>query len=402
MRFTFMLRQTNLETNIWDEIPFGLRVILGVLATLLILPAILVYFFSQKGYLNTFFYRSEANVIKTPVNPAEQIQRISTQDFKWDSEDQRDQEWKQANSLLTPDTKSFKLRRKEPSNNITHSFMMFGNYLLAMAAKGSYLWKKDKDEDCEKVKVKLAEDQMGTSWVIKTILLEKPEPSSDAMQTEEETKEIKELKKESNIATDLKMALPLVQRTTADSKFFKIYIPYVYAGMPLLDYIKENKPTVTERFDIAINLVEVVAELHSGAQSQSGTRYAHRDLHAGNVTVDKQGKVHLIDFGCASVIQNDGDVAKDILKIILLIVKQIFTPDMQSNPAVQAFFQTFDKYFIVYPRMSLAKPQLNMKKIDTDVKDNVFPTIHLIHKLGELKAIMCPPSRTMSLCSSSR
>lgn len=71
---------------------------------------------------------------------------------------------------------------------------------------------------------------------------------------------------------------------------------------PLFNKIP-NELNDNQRFDMAIKLCLEVYRLHQGWQSESGTSYAHGDLHPDNYTQDANGKIKLIDFG--SSVKND-------------------------------------------------------------------------------------------------
>lgn len=103
---------------------------------------------------------------------------------------------------------------------------------------------------------------------------------------------------EVNILTDLNIARGKVLR--ADGK--KYYTLMQDLGESLRSILEKNGAELDEcqRFNIAIDLCLKLHRLHCGLDSQSHTRYAHLDLKPANITIDKYGKVNLVDFGASS------------------------------------------------------------------------------------------------------
>ncbi|TDR43217.1 serine/threonine-protein kinase [Tahibacter aquaticus] len=74
-------------------------------------------------------------------------------------------------------------------------------------------------------------------------------------------------------------------------------------GVPLQDWAATSRPTLAQRLDLFRQLAEAVAYAH-------GQLVVHRDLKPGNVLVDAQGLPHLLDFGVAKVLEEDGTDAR--------------------------------------------------------------------------------------------
>ena len=152
----------------------------------------------------------------------------------WKSNELKFVEWQRAKSALTnPDgtTKpdGTKLRRADPDSGVSHSFIVVGGKILAMAGKGEYLGNPNYSQAFGKVK--LAEDEQGKLYALKT--------SRDS---------ITSFGKESAIARELGVALAETHRTSASKKGIKqptnapqqkAYLAYVYLGIPLPDYISQ-------------------------------------------------------------------------------------------------------------------------------------------------------------------
>ncbi|WP_395167971.1 protein kinase domain-containing protein [Piscirickettsia salmonis] len=97
--------------------------------------------------------------------------------------------------------------------------------------------------------------------------------------------------KESEIACDLDAAKKMFKSNS------KCYQVYRFLGLPLDQYLRQNRLTEEERLDLAIKVSQAVHHLHIGTQSRSHTCYAHLDLKPSNICIDHEGQVHLIDYG---------------------------------------------------------------------------------------------------------
>lgn len=193
--------------------------------------------------------------------------------IEWDSPFQKEEEWSIAKNKLSPQgillPSGTKLRRKD--SNLSHSFIIVGNKLLAMAGKGVYLGKG------KSAHVKIAEDEIGHLYALK-------------------------IRKESNIEKDILSDLGIGAghdcRRYQTPIRHKYYILSDYLGTTLLSYLKKKQSTLTddERYELAIKIALLIHNLHSGRHSKTGTKYIHGDIHTQNITIDEEGNLHLIDF----------------------------------------------------------------------------------------------------------
>jgi|GEM_PF-2124208 len=88
-------------------------------------------------------------------------------------------------------------------------------------------------------------------------------------------------------------------RNTPQLATGKYYIHMEYLG-PSLTKVLKTPLTDDERFKLAIDLCVATHRFHHGLDDKDGVCYAHLDLKTDNVTRDKNGKLHLIDFGLIS------------------------------------------------------------------------------------------------------
>jgi len=249
---------------------------------------------------------------------------ISKNDFKWDSDEQKAQEWKYAEERLrvkgrlAPD--GTKLSRKEPNSPLKHSYIVINRRIIVIGSKKNNCIDAIKRNDRA---IKLGEDLTG-SWALKIFKWRQ------AIIQEEVDKTI-----------DLGMALPPVQREK--NKNFKTYLATVYAGITLREYLTKELSD-EEYLDIAIGMLAAVLHLHSGQHSISDTKYKHNDFHLGNVTIDKNGKIHLIDFDRASV--NSTREAVSVISTVRSIFPDRFRIDQR---------ELYDYLYSVVPDCSISK-----------------------------------------------
>lgn len=84
-------------------------------------------------------------------------------------------------------------------------------------------------------------------------------------------------------------------------------------GITLIKYMDMNRNNPEKRRLIIHRLIDVVEEFHRAG-------YAHNDLHMGNIMIDKNGRVRLIDVGLAvKIFSYDDDVKDDKLSLDKII-----------------------------------------------------------------------------------
>ncbi|MBB6087437.1 serine/threonine-protein kinase [Wenzhouxiangella marina] len=73
-------------------------------------------------------------------------------------------------------------------------------------------------------------------------------------------------------------------------------------GLPIDRYCNEQRLNLKQRLELMIEVCEIVAAAHRRL-------VVHRDLKPSNILVDRDGKVRLLDFGIARLIEDDGQAA---------------------------------------------------------------------------------------------
>jgi diguanylate cyclase (GGDEF) domain len=64
-------------------------------------------------------------------------------------------------------------------------------------------------------------------------------------------------------------------------------------GIPLGDYIKEHKISIKEFFNIALQIVQALSDIHNAG-------FIHKDINPANILYSKTGRISIIDFGLAT------------------------------------------------------------------------------------------------------
>lgn len=101
--------------------------------------------------------------------------------------------------------------------------------------------------------------------------------------------------KEITTLQDLNISNGGTRRLDNDSKY---YIHMKYLGKNLADCLGK-KISSSMRLQLAIDLCLQVYRLQSGQISTTNQPYAHWDIKPENITIDNEGRIHLVDYGSA-------------------------------------------------------------------------------------------------------
>ncbi|OAJ33160.1 protein kinase domain-containing protein [Piscirickettsia salmonis] len=172
---------------------------------------------------------------------------------------------------LNPKHGQHKISFKDPKTNeniyLTHRYLLGNNEEIFVKSNGYLLGKTRRNL------VTFAQTEDGQVWAIK------------------ESLEIDKGLKESEIACDLDAAKKMFKD---NSKYYQIYR---FLGLPLDQYLSQNRLTEEEQLDLAIKVSQAVHHLHIGTHSRTSNCYAHLDLKPSNICIDHEGRIHLIDYG---------------------------------------------------------------------------------------------------------
>lgn len=268
--------------------------------------------------------------------------------FPWASSEIKTSEWDYAKQQLSPKgillPDGTKLSRKEHAAAINHSFIVIDRTIFAMAPKGQYLGKG------LSARAKLGEDPDGGVWAIKIRRL-------NVTNTDRSVPDSPEL--EEQTTTDLGKALKSASRVMgtlggffSTEKYGKHYHATVFLGQTLMKYLEQHNLTAEDRYELAINAVLALHDLHSGKDSKKKIKYAHNDLNAGNITIDKNGKVHLIDYGSSASINKLSkdkyeQACRNDMADLIGVLKHVFTDEMQreNGEELMKYLSNNDAYY---------------------------------------------------------
>ncbi|MCF6777727.1 hypothetical protein L3V83_14240 [Thiotrichales bacterium 19X7-9] len=197
----------------------------------------------------------------------------------WDSEKQRNLEWRVALSSLkdAPNGTKIKRRRgKSPINytdpetkekvNISHSFIKVNGQIYVMAGEGKYLGEGAYG------KVKLAENENGELFALKI-------QKSKVYNSEED-----------QIAMKYGVGHGYIKRKDKE----KHYSVQKYLGISLKKYLLNKTLSIEEQFNLSLKIIEAVEDF------QQKTGKAHLDIKPDNICIAEDGSVSLIDYGFSS------------------------------------------------------------------------------------------------------
>ena len=98
-------------------------------------------------------------------------------------------------------------------------------------------------------------------------------------------------------------------------------------GVPIDRYCRERELTVRETLRLFLQVVEAVSYLHRNL-------VVHRDLKPGNIFVDGEGQVKLLDFGIAKLLADDSALPGRTLTGEQLLTPEYAAPEQRAGASV--------------------------------------------------------------------
>ena len=275
--------------------------------------------------------------------------------LNWHSKDEKNKEWRYAKrQLLTTDGKlkphGTKLKRNQ--HELTHSFIIAENRILALSPQGEYCYNERHSRN------KIAEDEDGGMWSVKIRYVKNSSQGS--------------LERESAIAKDLDYALDPIYRNG------KYYLVASYLGPTLERHLQHfgrfNKPLADIRCcALAQDLLLKIKALHSGQASITETGYKHYDIHLNNITIDKDGELHLIDYGRSSRMLGDPDETP--------LSKMICDFEQAAEVLAEIFKKSALGITVRHPGLfKVMKPTLNQCDPLQDIKTRIDTLQYILEK----------------------
>ncbi|MCF6775386.1 hypothetical protein L3V83_02245 [Thiotrichales bacterium 19X7-9] len=208
--------------------------------------------------------------------------------INWQDEDTKIKEWRKAKKYFSENSGEFKLKHERGSSKVnpknkdnyeSHSFLNIEGKILAINTKA--LGSGGNGQ------VTLAEDEDGRLYAVKRL------------------KNYKFANEEAQTSKNLGASIGDHKRQDSN----KHYIAYEYLGESLKSYLKREKDNLSEiqQLDLAIQLFKLIDKMHSGRASKTGEKIAHLDIKPDNIVIDKNGKLHLIDYGFSRSINAVGN-----------------------------------------------------------------------------------------------
>ena len=122
-------------------------------------------------------------------------------------------------------------------------------------------------------------------------------------------------------------------------------------GRPITEYCDAHRLGVRERVGLFLDVADAVASAHR-------SMVVHRDLKPSNILVDGEGRVKLLDFGIAKLLDADrGDRGGAATRHeSRLLTPEYASPEQLRGEPVTASSDTFQLGVLLYRLLSLQSP----------------------------------------------
>lgn len=145
------------------------------------------------------------------------------------------------------------------------------------------------------------------------------------------------------------------------------YIVMEYVeGMPLIEYVNEQKLSLSKRLELFLDLCSAVSYAHQNF-------IMHRDLKPGNILVTNHGIVKVIDFGIAKILEDDSAEEDLTMMGYIPLTPAYASPEQLKGEPLTMVSDVYSLGVILYELVTGNKP------FPGSTKSNVALTERLSH-----------------------
>lgn len=160
--------------------------------------------------------------------------------------------------------------------------------------------------------------------------------------------------------------------TIERSRYYVIVSEYI-KGMDLNKYIKRLKES--KRYPSPKDLLSIMLDILSGLKKVHSKGISHRDIKPGNIMIDNQGIVKLIDFGLAC--RNEGCLnigGTPLFTSPELLIRQDVPTQLSSETEIEFYFHKQDVWSLGVTFYELANLRLPFLKeeLKSIVRDPLY------------------------------
>jgi len=159
-------------------------------------------------------------------------------------------------------------------------------------------------------------------------------------------------------------------------------------GIPINRYLNTGQPDILERLDLFLQICDAVSYAHRHL-------VIHRDLKPGNIFVDTEGRVRLLDFGIAKVFDTNADSVQTLLpENAAPYTPQYASPEQIDGGAISTQSDIYALGVILYEMLSGCLPysveNMALWKIREIIKQEIPRLPSVAVRIGSLPY---PPKR---------
>ena len=130
--------------------------------------------------------------------------------------------------------------------------------------------------------------------------------------------------------------------TEAGSPYFAMEL---VDGLPLDEYCRRHQLDVEARVELVLQIVDALRAAHRQL-------IVHRDLKPSNVLVDDEGRVKLLDFGIAKVLEEAGPSTHETGALVRFLTPQYASPEQLKGEPVSTSTDVYQTGGLLYVLLS--------------------------------------------------